>query len=64
MQDQKKSQLPDMVLVPLVAFDNYKNRLGYGKGFYDRYLYKLIKLNKKIRNYRWILFKHKKTIQF
>ena len=45
---KKKSQLPDIVLVPLVAFDNYKNRLGYGKGFYDRYLYKLIKLNKKI----------------
>ena len=40
----QKSHLPDIVLVPLVVFDNYKNRLGYGKGFYDRYLYKLIKL--------------------
>jgi len=45
---KKKSHLPDIILVPLVAFDSCKNRLGYGKGFYDRYLYKLIKLNKKI----------------
>ena len=25
------------------------NRLGYGKGFYDKYLNNLIKLNKKIK---------------
>ncbi len=48
LETRKKSHLPDIVLVPLVAFDDYKNRLGYGKGFYDRYLYKLIKQNKKI----------------
>ena len=47
-ETKKNSYLPDVVLVPLVAFDSYKNRLGYGKGFYDRYLHKLIKLNKKI----------------
>ncbi len=47
-ETKKKNHLPNVVLVPLVAFDNYKNRLGYGKGFYDRYLHKLIKLNKKI----------------
>ncbi len=47
-ETKKKSHLPDIVLVPLVAFDSYRNRLGYGKGFYDRYLYKLIKLNKNI----------------
>lgn len=28
----------DMVLVPLVAVDVEGNRLGYGKGFYDRFL--------------------------
>lgn len=28
------SQL-DLVLVPLVAFDAYCNRIGYGQGFYD-----------------------------
>ena len=32
----------------MLAFDKNGVRLGYGKGFYDRYLYKLIKLNKKI----------------
>lgn len=44
----KKSYLPDIVLVPLLAFDKKKNRLGYGKGFYDRYLNNSIKSNKKI----------------
>ena len=37
---------PDILLVPLVAFDRKLNRLGYGAGFYDR----LIKSLKKIKN--------------
>ncbi|MEO7924586.1 MAG: 5-formyltetrahydrofolate cyclo-ligase [Chitinophagaceae bacterium] len=28
----------DMVLVPLLAFDEQGYRVGYGKGFYDKYL--------------------------
>ncbi len=28
----------DIVLIPLLAFDVNGNRVGYGKGFYDRYL--------------------------
>ena len=28
----------DMVLVPLLAFDSKGYRVGYGKGFYDRFL--------------------------
>lgn len=28
----------DMVLVPLVVFDKQGNRLGYGKGYYDKFL--------------------------
>lgn len=28
----------DFVLVPCVAFDDGKNRLGHGAGYYDRYL--------------------------
>ena len=35
------------MLVPLVAFDKNFNRIGYGGGFYDRYI-KNIKLKKKI----------------
>jgi len=31
-------QLIDLVIVPLLAFDEEGNRVGYGKGFYDRYL--------------------------
>jgi len=38
---------PDILLVPLIAFDKSLNRLGYGGGFYDRYIYK-IKKKKKI----------------
>ena len=46
--EKNKSFHPDIVLVPLLAFDNKMNRLGYGKGYYDRYLNNLIKINKKI----------------
>ena len=28
----------DMVIVPLLAFDAHGHRVGYGKGFYDRFL--------------------------
>lgn len=28
----------DMVLVPLLAFDRYGHRVGYGKGYYDKFL--------------------------
>jgi 5-formyltetrahydrofolate cyclo-ligase len=38
---------PDILLVPLVAFDSRLNRLGYGGGYYDRYFEKLEK-NKKV----------------
>lgn len=30
--------VPDLVLVPLLAFDRRRHRLGYGAGFYDRTL--------------------------
>ncbi len=38
---------PSILLVPLVAFDNHLNRIGYGGGYYDRYI-KKVKKNKKI----------------
>ncbi|NLC54735.1 MAG: 5-formyltetrahydrofolate cyclo-ligase [Erysipelothrix sp.] len=28
----------DVIIVPVVGFDRQNNRIGYGKGFYDRYL--------------------------
>ena len=42
-----KIKFPNILLVPLVAFDKNRNRIGYGGGFYDRYI-KKIKKNKKI----------------
>jgi 5-formyltetrahydrofolate cyclo-ligase len=30
----------DLVIMPLLAFDKKGNRVGYGKGFYDRFLQK------------------------
>tara|TARA_Y100001970_G_scaffold125741_1_gene155552 strand:+ start:252 stop:812 length:561 start_codon:yes stop_codon:yes gene_type:complete len=29
----------DMIIVPLLAYDNNGHRVGYGKGYYDRLLY-------------------------
>ena len=42
-----KEIIPDLVMVPLLAFDNKLNRVGYGKGYYDRSLQKISKLKKK-----------------
>ena len=41
-----KKIYPDIIFVPLVAYDNDFNRLGYGGGFYDRYLEKIAKFKK------------------
>ena len=42
-----KELFPDLILVPLVVFDNQLNRIGYGKGYYDRSLKKINKIKKK-----------------
>jgi len=42
-----KIKFPDILLVPLVAYDKNLNRVGYGGGFYDRYI-KIIKKYKKV----------------
>ncbi len=46
-QKQNITFKPDIILVPLVAFDRSLNRIGYGKGYYDRAL-KQLSSNKKI----------------
>ena len=43
-----EAKIPDVIIVPLLAFDKDKFRLGYGKGYYDRYLKKYIKQYKDI----------------
>ena len=42
----KMVKYPDVLLVPLVAFDKDFNRIGYGGGFYDRYINKIRKRKK------------------
>ena len=44
----KDLKYPDILLVPLVAFDKNLNRVGYGGGFYDRYI-------KKIKSFKEII---------
>ena len=43
-----KTIKPNIFLIPLLAYDNQKNRLGYGKGFYDNFLNKYLKKDKKL----------------
>ena len=40
---------PDILLVPLVAYDVNLNRLGYGGGYYDRYIERIEKIKKIIK---------------
>ena len=47
--ETKKIVYPDVLLIPLVAFDKNLNRLGYGGGYYDRLIEKL---SKKKKNYK------------
>lgn len=44
--EPKKNKIvyPDFLFVPLVGFDHRLYRLGYGGGYYDRYLNKLGKI--------------------
>ena len=40
---KSEAKIPNIILIPVLAYDKNKNRLGYGKGFYDRYLNKYLK---------------------
>jgi len=46
--NKKEISIPNIMLIPLIAYDKNKNRLGYGGGFYDRYLNDYLKKNQKI----------------
>ena len=47
--EQIKKVLPDIILIPLVAFDTRLYRLGYGGGYYDRYIDKISKKKKLLK---------------
>lgn len=40
LDSKTEMEHPDVIVMPLVAFDESLNRVGYGKGYYDRYLSK------------------------
>ena len=47
--ETKNIVYPDVLLIPLVAFDKNLNRLGYGGGYYDRFIKKFSKKKKIIK---------------
>ena len=51
-----KKIIPNVIIAPLLAFDDQKHRLGYGQGFYDRYLNKYLKKISKYLNRRCCFF--------
>ena len=44
-----KKIIPSILIIPIVAFDNNLNRLGYGGGFYDRFIDNLEKSKKVLK---------------
>ena len=45
-KNEKKKIIPDLIMVPLVAFDNRLNLIGNGKVYYHRSLRKISKIKK------------------
>ena len=46
--DDSRSIIPKIMIVPIVAFDGLRNRLGYGKGYYDRFISRQTKRKKSL----------------
>ena len=60
--EAKKLVHPDILFIPMVAFDKNLNRLGYGGGYYDRFIEKLSKKKKYFQNWlSSIMSKNKKN---
>jgi len=47
--ETKNIVYPDVLFIPLVAFDKNLNRLGYGGGYYDRFISRFLKKKKIIK---------------
>ena len=60
--DSANKVYPDILIVPLVAYDKELNRLGYGGGFYDRYIQKISKLKKIVKVGLAFSFQKLKTV--
>ena len=45
---KSQQKTPNVILVPLLAYDKKKNRLGYGGGYYDRFFKKYLQTHKNI----------------
>ena len=44
--NSNKIVYPSILLVPIVAYEKHYNRIGYGGGFYDRYISRIRKTKK------------------
>ena len=60
--DTSNRVYPDILFVPIVAFDKELNRLGYGGGFYDRYIQKMSRIKKIVKVGLAFSFQKLKTI--
>tara|TARA_Y100000766_G_C18760668_1_gene533250 strand:+ start:71 stop:637 length:567 start_codon:yes stop_codon:yes gene_type:complete len=56
----RKTENIDLVITPLLAFDSKGHRVGYGKGFYDRFF---ASLNNDVKKIGISLFEHCENIE-
>lgn len=43
--EKSRAVVPDILLIPGLVFDENYNRLGYGKGYFDKFLSKIVEKN-------------------
>ena len=59
-----KIKFPDILLIPLLSFDKKLNRVGYGGGFYDRYIQRIKRKKKPLLVGLAYSFQEVKSIPF